>query len=91
MFHPRNRHLDTDAWWQLLVRPPSPVLNSDGSSDAARVATQYVWDLRYIDTPILRDRDTNGDGTMDERLYYTTDANHNVSVRSAKHIFNLAR
>ena len=39
---------------------------------------QYVWGLRYIDDLILRDRDTTGNGTLDERLYAMQDANWNV-------------
>jgi hypothetical protein len=29
----------------------------------------FVWGSRYIDDLVLRDRDTTGDGTLDERLY----------------------
>jgi len=44
---------------------------------------QYVWDLRYIDAPVLRWHDANGDGDFldtDETLYYTNDANMNVTA-----------
>mgnify|MGYP003877255707 CR=1 FL=1 len=43
---------------------------------------QYVWDARYIDAPVLRDRDTNSDAEdgFEERLYYLTDANMNVTA-----------
>ena len=34
--------------------------------------------LRYIDELVLRDRDSDGDGTLDERLYALQDANWNV-------------
>ena len=44
---------------------------------------QYVWSARYIDAPILRDENTDGDEDCidgsDERLYYLTDANFNVT------------
>jgi RHS repeat-associated protein len=40
---------------------------------------QYVWDIRYIDAPVLRWRDSNTDGTVDDTLYYTNDANMNVT------------
>jgi hypothetical protein len=37
---------------------------------------QYVWDIRYIDAPVLRDENTDEDDLCDdETLYYTTDAN----------------
>ncbi|HID21796.1 MAG TPA: hypothetical protein EYP14_05275, partial [Planctomycetaceae bacterium] len=39
----------------------------------------FLWGLRYIDDLILRDRDTTGDGSLDEPLYALQDANWNVS------------
>jgi len=51
---------------------------------------QYVWSRRYIDAPVLRDRDADSDSEtgdlgvtdsgLEERLYYTTDANMNVTA-----------
>jgi len=41
---------------------------------------QYVWSARYIDTPVLRDSfDGNGERIAAGRIYYLTDANHNVT------------
>ena len=43
---------------------------------------QYVWDARYIDAPVLRWRDANNsevDG-LEETLFYTNDANMNVTA-----------
>jgi len=51
--------------------------------EAANAETQYVWDARYIDAPVLRWHDANGDGDADdthETLYYTADANMNVTA-----------
>jgi len=42
-------------------------------------AIQNVWSPVYIDALILRDRDTNEDGDVDERLYAIQDANWNVT------------
>lgn len=39
--------------------------------------TQYAWDARYVDAPICRFRTPAGGTT--EILYYTTDANNNVT------------
>lgn len=39
---------------------------------------QFVWGMRYVDDIVERERDTNGDGTLDERLYGMQDANWNV-------------
>ena len=47
----------------------------DSSSDAER---QFVWGPRYIDDIVERDRDTDGNGTLDERLYGTQDPNWNL-------------
>jgi len=41
---------------------------------------QYVWSLRYIDSPILRDSYTGGVLQTGDRLYYLTDANQNVTA-----------
>ena len=42
---------------------------------------QYVWSPRYIDAPVLRDRNTDSDGLCDdERIYYLGDANFNVTT-----------
>lgn len=46
--------------------------------DDAEAQQQYVWGLRYIDEIILRDRDTDDNGTLNERLYAIQDANWNV-------------
>ena len=49
----------------------------DGTS-GGDLAEQYVWGLRYIDELVLRDRDTTGNGDVDERLYALQEANFNV-------------
>jgi RHS repeat-associated protein len=38
----------------------------------------YVWSPVYVDALICRDRDTDGNGTLDERLYAPQDVNWNV-------------
>jgi RHS repeat-associated protein len=47
-----------------------------GSNTSAR----YVWSPVYVNALVLRDRDTNGDGTLDERLWVQQDANWNVTA-----------
>jgi RHS repeat-associated protein len=39
----------------------------------------YVWSPVYIDAMIARDRDTDANGSLDERLYAMHDANFNVT------------
>jgi len=41
---------------------------------------QYVWSPVYVDALVLRDRDSNGDGTLDQRLYVMQDANYNITA-----------
>jgi hypothetical protein len=57
--------------WQLL---------ETRSNTSSAASEQYVWDPRYIDAPVLRQRDTDSDGSPDETLYYTSDALFNVTA-----------
>ena len=42
---------------------------------------QYVWSLRYVDAPILRDSfDGSGNVVPASRIYYLGDANYNVTA-----------
>ncbi len=41
---------------------------------------QYVWSPVYVDAMILRDRDTDANGSLDERLWVQQDANFNVTA-----------
>src|SRR4030042_3815330 len=52
---------------------------------AEDVKVQYVWDIRYIDAPVLRWRNADGnsetgDYGLEETLYYCNDANMNVTA-----------
>jgi RHS repeat-associated protein len=64
-----TRHYFYSSAWQVLEERV-------GTSTTAE--RQYVWGLRYIDDLILRDRDTTGNGTLDEELYALQDPNWNV-------------
>ncbi len=61
--------------WQVIEER----LDASGaiSADADR---QFVWGLRYIDDFVLRDRDTDSNGSLDERLCALQDANWNVTA-----------
>ena len=61
-----------NASWQILEVHRSDYTNAPYE--------QLVWSARYIDAPVLRDRDTDDDGTLDETLHYTNDANMNVTA-----------
>ena len=52
-----------------------------GTSD---VKYQYVWSPRYIDAPICRDEYSSGELQSDSRLFYLSDANHNVTALVGK-------
>jgi RHS repeat-associated protein len=54
--------------WQLLE-------NKAGSN----TVTRNVWSPGYVDALVLRDRDTDSNGTLDERLYSLQDANWNTT------------
>ena len=41
---------------------------------------QFVWDIRYVHSPVLRWRDSDTDGQNIETLYYTNDANFNTTA-----------
>jgi RHS repeat-associated protein len=40
--------------------------------------TSYAWSPVYVDAMIARDRDTDANGSLDERLYVVHDANFNI-------------
>jgi RHS repeat-associated protein len=75
--------------WQVLEERFEANVGTDlKDTPAEAVHVQYVWDIRYIDTPVLRIRDTAGpngpdgalDPAVDEVVYYLTDANMNVTA-----------
>ncbi|MCG6156978.1 RHS repeat domain-containing protein [Rubinisphaera margarita] len=71
--HQETRHcyFTEPSKWQVIEERIDP------STDAEQ---QLVWGLRYIDNILLRDRDTTGNGTLDESLYGLQDANWNVTA-----------
>jgi RHS repeat-associated protein len=59
-----TRHYYYSDQWQILEERLDPANPAD---------RRAVWGQRYIDDLVLRDRDTNGDGSLDERLYVLHD------------------
>jgi len=57
--------------WQIL---------ENRKNGSANPLEQFVWSPRYVHSPVLRWRDTDGNGSLDETLYYTNDANFNVTA-----------
>ena len=81
------RHYFYNAAWQAVE---TRVAGTSGSGPEGVVPeVQYVWSERYIDAAVLRDENvSDGSGGNpdddcedgdDERLYYATDANMNVT------------
>jgi RHS repeat-associated protein len=64
-----EKHLYYSDEWQVLEE------RVEGDPVA-----QYVWSPTYIDALILRDRDTDANGSLDERLWPLYDANWNVTA-----------
>ncbi len=62
-----TRDLYYSAQWQVLEERVS------GATER-----RYVWSPVYVDALVLRDRDTDANGSLDERLYVVQDANFNV-------------
>ena len=76
----KYRHFFYNTSWQLLETRLSASENT--APDELHLEYQYVRSLRYIDALVLRDENTGTDDDLcdDERLYYTTDANMNVTA-----------
>ena len=65
-----TRHLYYSSDWRAL---------EERLGASAVAERQCVWGQRYVDDLLLRDRDTNADGTLDERLYALQDPNWNMT------------
>ena len=76
------QHFYYNTGWQLLETRKSTD-EEDTAPDTLQPEYQYVWSKRYIDAPVLRDENKDDDDDCtngsDERLYYLTDANMNVT------------
>jgi RHS repeat-associated protein len=69
----RHLYYTQPSQWQVIEE------RLGTSPDSAEAERQFVWGLRYIDDLVLRDRDTDDNGSLDERLYACQDANWNVT------------
>jgi len=77
----RTDYYYNEDWQVLEERVATAVLAADKGVPATAPKVQYLWDPRYIDTPICRWRDADPNvAGLEEVLYYTTDANHNVTA-----------
>ena len=66
--------------WQVIEERTGvtyPYLLSTGSNGT--VSAEYVYSPVYVNAPIVWNKGTDGDGTLDRQLYYTSDANYDVT------------
>jgi RHS repeat-associated protein len=68
----KERHCYFANSWQVVEE------RLGSSPNTAAAERQFSWGKRYINDLVLRDRDTDGDGVLDERLYALQDANWNI-------------
>src|SRR5262249_49030387 len=59
------------AAWQVL---------EERTGGVSTPTIHYVWSPVYVDAMVLRDRSTQNNGTLDERLWVQQDANWNVTA-----------
>ena len=72
---PRTTSIPGSRWSRPGKGPKAAILAR------SRPTNQYVWSLRYIDAPILRDSfDSSGNVEPSSRIYYLGDANYNVTA-----------
>ena len=79
----RTDYYYNTSWQVLEERWADDVTPANETTEATDPKYQYVWSLRYIDAPVLRDENTDpasDEDCDDERLYYCTDANMNVTA-----------
>ncbi len=76
------QHFFYNVGWQALETRETPT--EDAAPQTLDPQYQFVWSLRYIDSPVLRDENKDGNSDCvsgtDERLYYLTDAQMNVTA-----------
>jgi len=68
-----------------VIEERSAENQADPDTVASDPQYQYVWGMRYVHAPVLRDEDTDADGDCtddggSQRLYYSQDANFNVTA-----------
>jgi len=69
------RDLYYSARWQVVEETVTPV-----GGGTTKLNVRYVWADGYVDDMVYRQRDTNNDGVLDERLWPTHDANFNITA-----------
>ena len=71
-----TRHCYYSDQWQVIEER----VQTTARSTTGRLNAQYVWSPVSVDAMSERDRDSNGDAILDERVYALQDANWNVTA-----------
>ena len=58
----------------------NPIETRVGGTAATNIQYQYVWSPLAVKSPLMRDTYSGGAIVPDDRLYYLTDANSNVTA-----------
>ena len=79
----RTDYYYNEAWQVLEERQARDVDDEDREVPAATTYGQTIWDLRYVDAPVMAFQDRDLDGDLDDSnavVYYSMDANMNVTA-----------
>ncbi len=68
-----TRDLYYSAGWQVAEETVT-------TGSTTKLNARYVWGGGYVDDLVYRQRDTDNDGVLDERLWATHDANFNITA-----------
>ena len=71
---------ESDITYDYYYNESWQVLEVQKAGRTNKTYQQYVWGAQYIDAPVVQFRDTADDGTLDQALYYTYDAQFNVTA-----------
>jgi RHS repeat-associated protein len=69
----------TEQWQEIEERVARSSAGSSVGPESVAAERQLMWDRRYIDALLTRERDTDRDSILDEQVYVQQDANWNVA------------
>jgi RHS repeat-associated protein len=75
-----HRHVTDTVGTSVTDRLFSEATQLLETKAGSNTVTRNVWSPAYVDGMILRDRDTDSNGTLDERIYSLQDANWNTTA-----------
>jgi RHS repeat-associated protein len=75
-----HRHVTDTVGTSVTDRLFSEATQLLETKAGSNTVTRNVWSPPYVDAMVLRDRDTDANGTLDERIYSLQDANWNTTA-----------